>query len=155
MAFPSPVVMLSVIAIALAGVAYVVTGDDEPTERKVEIVAQPKETQAPEPSAEPKPTKKPKPKPRPQVNKGQIYVEVYNNSNVSGLAGRTADQISDAGWQVVGTDNWVGTIPEPTVYHPPRLERAAKQLALDLGINRVKVAVEPMKFDRLTVILTG
>lgn len=153
-AFPSPVVMLSVIAVAMAGFAFVATMDSPETERKVENVAQ--ESVAPTPTAEPSatPTKKAKPKPK-KINRGKIYVEVYNNSGITGLAGRTADKISAAGWQVVGSDNWVGHIPEPTVYHPPRLKREARQLALDLGIRRTKEAVAPMKFDRLTVILTG
>ena len=153
-AFPSPVVMLSVIAVAMAGFAFVATMDSPEAERKVENVAQ--ESVAPTPTAEPSatPTKKAKPKPK-KINRGKIYVEVYNNSGITGLAGRTADKISAAGWQVVGSDNWVGHIPEPTVYHPPRLKREARQLALDLGISRTREAVAPMKLDRLTVILTG
>lgn len=54
----------------------------------------------------------------------------------------------------MGSDNWRGTIPATTVYYPPRLERAAKQLGKDLGIKRLMPAVEPMRFDRLTLILT-
>ena len=60
-----------------------------------------------------------------------------------------------AGWQVVGTDNWVGSVPANTVYYPERLQRAAKQLALDLGIDRTMPADGAMKLDRLTVILTS
>ena len=41
-----------------------------------------------------------------------------------------------------------------TVYFPPRLKAAGKQLALDLGIKRTAPAVGVMKRDRLTVILT-
>lgn len=154
-AFPSPVVMLSIIAVAMAGFAFVATQDSPEQERRVENVAQtpaPTPTPAPEVPEVKKPKKK---KAEPAVNRSKIYVEVYNNSGVAGLAGRTAGKIQAAGWQVVGSDNWVGHIPEPTVYHPPRLAAAAKQLALDLGITRTKEAVAPMKFDRLTVILTG
>ncbi len=56
---------------------------------------------------------------------------------------------------MVGSDNWYGTIPVSTVYYPPRLRAAAKQLARDLGITRLMPAVPPMQFDRLTVILTS
>ena len=73
----------------------------------------------------------------------------------SGFGRAAAKTFIDAGWQVVGSDNWVGTIPASTVYYPPKLKRAGKQLALDLGIRRTQPAVEPMKLDRLTVILTG
>ena len=51
------------------------------------------------------------------------------------------------------SDAW--TVPTSTVYFPARLERAAKQLALDLGIKRTALAVGEMKRDRLTVILTA
>ncbi len=150
--FPSPVVILSVLAVAMAGVAYVVTQDSEPTEREVTTVVkeQPKETPAPSYSASPSA----KPKPKPAVQRGKVYVEVYNNSGVTGLAGTVAGRATDMGWQVVGSDNWYGTIPATTVYYPQRLKRAAKTLALDLGIQRTALAVDPMRQDRLTLILT-
>jgi LytR cell envelope-related transcriptional attenuator len=149
--YPSPVVILSVIAVAMAGIAFVATRGGEPTEREVTTVAQDAQSETPSPTATAKP--KPKPKP-PAIQRGEVYVEVYNNSGVTGLAGRVADRASDIGWQVVGSDNWYGTIPGTTVYYPKRLERAAKTLALDLGIRRTAPAVDPMRRDRLTVILT-
>ncbi len=82
------------------------------------------------------------------------YVEVYNNSGVSGLAELTAARLQDIGWQVVATDDWYGNIPENTVYYPPDLKDQATELANDLNIRRTWPAVSPMKFDRLTVILT-
>ena len=155
--FPSPVVMLSVIAVAMAGVAFVATRGSEPTEREVTTVARgevDKPSHKPSPTAAPSPTKKPKPD-KPTVKRGEVYVEVYNNSGVTGLAGRVADRAADVGWQVVGSDNWYGTIPSSTVYYPARLEAAARLLALDLGIRRTAPAVDPMRLDRLTIILTG
>ena len=147
---PSPVVMLSVIAVAMAAIAFVATRGAEPTEREVTQVAQ-----EPTPSATPtaKPTKKPKPPPA--VKRGEVFVEVYNNSGITGLAGGVAEQAGAAGWQVVGTDNWVGSIPTTTVYYPKRLKREADLLALDLGVKRTYLAVAPMKLDRLTLILTA
>ena len=155
--FPSPVVMLSVIAVAMAGVAFVATRGSEPTEREVTTVARgevDKPSHKPSPTAAPRPTKKPRPD-KPTVKRGEVYVEVYNNSGVTGLAGRVADRAADVGWQVVGSDNWYGTIPSSTVYYPARLEAAARLLALDLGIRRTAPAVDPMRLDRLTIILTG
>ena len=158
--FPSPVVMLSVVAVAMAGVAYVATQSEKPTEREVTTVAQPEPVQ--QPSEDARPVQKiPKgkapaiKKAKPVVERGEVYVDVYNNSGITGLAGETAAQASGAGWQVVGSDNWYGTIPASTVYYPDRLEAAAKVLALDLGIGRVMPAIEPMDLDRLTVILTA
>lgn len=84
-----------------------------------------------------------------------VYVEVYNNSAISGLAATRSAQLRDAGWQVVGVDNWRGVIPASTVYYPTGMAEQADRLAQELGISRTHAAVAPMKFDRLTVILTA
>ena len=152
--FPSPVVILSVLAVAMASIAFVATRGGEPTEREVTTVVkeEPKETPAPSYSASASPDPKPA---KPPVQRGKVYVEVYNNSGVTGLAGEVAASATQAGWKVVGSDNWYGTIPASSVYYPPKLARAARALALDLGIRRTVPAVDPMKLDRLTVILTA
>ena len=72
-----------------------------------------------------------------------------------GLAGKTAGRATAAGWNVIGSDNWYGTVDASTVYFGPKMRAAADLLAADLGITVVKPAVEPMRFDRLTVILTA
>ena len=149
-ALPSPLVMLSVIAVAMAGIAFVSTRSDQ-GDRSLETVSQP-ETSAPPTSAPPVVTKHPK---RPVIKRNEVNVEVYNNSGVKGLAGRTATKASTVGWNVVGSDNWLGTIPAPTIYYGPRLEAAAKLLGKDLRISRIRPAVAPMRPDRLTVILTA
>jgi len=150
--FPSPVVILSVVAVAMAAVAFVITRDTAPEDKQISTVAQPEATPTPTP---PPTSTKPSMPPKPQVDRSKIYVVVFNNSNVTGLAGQVAAKATQIGWQVVGSDNWYGTIPASTVYYPPRLERAGKLLALDLGIQRTAPAVDPMRLDRLTVILTG
>jgi len=150
--FPSPVVILSVIAVAMAGIAFVATRDGAPQEKQISTIAQPEAT--PTPTADASPTEPAKPK-KPKVDRAKVYVVVFNNSNVTGLAGQVAAKASQIGWQVVGSDNWYGTIPASTVYYPQRLERAGKLLALDLGIQRTAPAVDPMRLDRLTVILTA
>ena len=150
--FPSPVVILSAVAVAMAGVAFVVTRDSPPQEKEITTISQPEASATP--TAEPTPTEPAKP-PKPPVDRSKVYVVVFNNSNVTGLAGRVAAQASQIGWQVVGSDNWYGTIPASTVYYPKRLERAGRLLALDLGIQRTAPAVDPMRLDRLTVILTA
>jgi hypothetical protein len=106
------------------------------------------------PTAATKPSTAPAKKPK-TIKRGKVYVEVFNNSRVKGLAAAVSGKVSKVGWNVVGADNWYGSIPATTVYYPPRLKAAAKQLALDLGIHRTAVAVDPMKMDRLTVILTA
>jgi len=153
--FPSPVVMLSIIAVAMAAIAFVATRGAEPTERVITPVAEPSASAEPTPTeAVPTETAPAKPS-RPAVKRGKVYVEVYNNSGVSGLAGRAADRAAQVGWSVVGSDNWYGTIPTTTVYYPQRLERAAKLLARDLGVKRTAPAVGAMRMDRLTLILTA
>jgi hypothetical protein len=89
------------------------------------------------------------------VERRTAYVEVYNNSGISGLAGSTAALLQDSGWRVVATDNWYGQIPSSTVYYPRQLEAQARLLARDVGVSRLHPAVSPMSFDRLTVILVG
>jgi hypothetical protein len=160
-ALPTPLAALSLSAVLLAGIAFVSTSgatEEPPAEAARPVTAAPTPTPAstaPAPVIEEKSRPKKKPKPKPSVRRGEVYVEVYNNSGISGLAGRTAGTISGAGWQVVGSDNWYGTIPESTVYYPERLETAARMLARDLGIGRLRPAISPMRFDRLTVILTS
>jgi hypothetical protein len=174
--FPSPVVILSVLAVVMAGIAYVATrgGDsDEPAYVPVVQKTEPSNSLSPtgeptgatgsadatDPAESPEATGSPEPTdtatPEPEVQRDKVYVEVYNNTDITGLAGRVADLATEVGWAVMGADNWSGTIPENTVYYPPKLKRAAEVLARDLGIDRLMPAVAPMRFDRLTVILTG
>jgi hypothetical protein len=156
LALSSPIALLSALAVVAAGVAFVATGSPE---QKADVVAPVTAKPSPTPTqVAPKPVIKKKknekePK-KPAVKRGDTYVEVYNNSGISGLAGRTAARAKGAGWQVVGEDNWYGTIPASTIYYPARLQPAAKVLGRDLGISRMKPAIAPMRLDRLTVILT-
>jgi hypothetical protein len=84
-----------------------------------------------------------------------VLVDVFNNSAVSGLAATKAAALHSAGWNVAGADDWHGDIPANTVYYPPRLRHAAEALAAALGVHRLRPAVTPMQFDRLTVIFTA
>jgi hypothetical protein len=82
-----------------------------------------------------------------------VLVEVYNNTSITGLAAQKASALKDAGWNVAAVANWYGNIPTDTVYFPPQLHAAAKKLARTLHITRLRPAVAPMQFDRLTLIL--
>ncbi|MPZ94442.1 MAG: LytR family transcriptional regulator [Propionibacteriales bacterium] len=150
------VAVVSVLALgaALAGFLF-----DSPSDDKAVAAKRPAAvatTADPAPTPTPSPATKPKPKATPTRDDAvpQVYVEVYNMSGVSGLASSKAAELQDAGWQVVGIDNWRGNIPASTVYYPDDMADAAEQLAKTLGIGRTRGAVAPMKFDRLTVILT-
>jgi len=109
-----------------------------------------------------------------------VLVVVFNNTGISGLAAKKAagggprrgarslpggNKIASpgaapspskgqfAGWHVAATDNWYGNIPADTVYYPPALRTDAVKLAKVLHIARLRPAVAPMQFDRLTVII--
>ena len=152
---PTRLMVFSISVVALAGLGFVVTQPDKgPDTASPAAVSKPKPTPSTvSPTAPVTPTQTAKPKPA--IRKGAVYVTVFNNSNVKGLAGSTATRAQHAGWNVVGTDNWYGTVDTSTVYYGPHLKAAAALLAKDLGIAKVKPAVAPMRFDRLTVILTG
>ncbi|HYO40202.1 MAG TPA: LytR C-terminal domain-containing protein [Nocardioidaceae bacterium] len=156
MSVSSPLTLLSVVAVALAGVAFVVT--DRPVDEQPARASAPVRSSAPPASTEPSspatgaPRRPPKKR---QVRRGETYVEVFNNSGISGLAGSTAARAAGAGWQVVGSDNWYGTIAASTVYYPERLREHAELLRKDLGVARIKPIIAPMRGDRLTVILTA
>ena len=120
--------MLSVIAVAMAGIAFVATRD----QRADRARGHPRSRSARRrPTATPTTTPTPKPSRSSRsraVQRGKVYVEVYNNSGITGLAGTVAERATGVGWQVVGSDNWYGTIPASTVYFPPRLKAAAELL---------------------------
>ena len=151
-AMSSGVALLSVAAVVVAGAAFLTTGhDDEPPAAARPVVASTSPTPM---TTAPAPVVKKKVVKKKVVRRGGTYVEVYNNSGISGLAGSTAARAQGAGWEVVGSDNWYGTIPASTVYFPPRLEAEAELLGKDLGIDRLRPTIAPMRGDRLTVILT-
>lgn len=161
-ALPTPVIALSVLTVVAAVVIFWVTGGDDRGDEiakagagpSASASASPKAAKA-EKSAAPEKKKPAKPAP-PPVDRSKVSVEVYNNTNIAGLAGEVAGKATTVGWNVVGEDNWMGSIPANTVYFPAGMEREGKQLADDLGIKRTHLSVEgSMKGDRLTVILTG
>jgi hypothetical protein len=156
---PSRVMLIAVVAVAIAGAAFIATSPQP--KQAAQVVASettpsasPTPTPPPSPTPTATPTKKPPKKKKVVVERGETIVVVFNNSGITGLASRTSGTAQGAGWNVVGSDNWYGTIPATTVYYPERLHAAAKVLARDLGIRRIKPAIDPMQGDRLTVILT-
>ena len=154
-AMSSPVALMCGAAVVMAGLAFLTT--DAPGERpSATTVAAASQARTAEPvTVEPKATVAPRRTVEKVLRRDAVYVSVFNNSNISGLAATTAERIGSVGWQVVGSDNWYGTIPATTIYYPSRLKEAARLLSKDLGVPRVMPAVDPMSMDRLTVILTG
>ncbi len=159
-AVSSSLALLSAAAVLVAGAAFVATS---PARHEVPARVSAPATGATTAAATPtrsaatpdKAKKKPKKAAKPVVHRGETYVEVFNNSGISGLAASVAARAQGAGWQVVGADNWYGVVDASTVYYPDRLRPQAELLAKDLGISRVKPVVAPMRGDRLSVILTN
>lgn len=166
---PSPVVLLSVVAVILAAVTFVATRGDGPAERDIsatKAAATPTDTgttdggegspdEATDGASETPPAEEtPTPKP---VDRADHAVVVFNNTQIAGLAGRVGEKVKEAGWQVAAADNWYGTVPATTVYFPKGKKAAAQLLALDLGVARIKPADtdSDMSATNLTLILTG
>jgi hypothetical protein len=149
---PTRLLVLCISAVAVAGLVFVANDPDQgPTDKAATpAVSTPTETPT---ATVPSQTPSAKPKPKP-IKRSEVFVEVFNNTRTKGLAGGVAGKAKAAGWNVVGSDNWYGTVDGTSVYFPPRLKEAAKALGRDLGIKRVRPAEEPMRFDRVTVILT-
>lgn len=163
-AMPSPVIALSVVAVALAVVAFFLTGGGAEEKREITPAAGNSGSASPSADSSPqggqksqKQAKKDKKKnKKPKVDRAGTYVVVFNNTNIAGLAGEAGERARTVGWNVVGVDNWHGTVPDNTVYYPDGMRAAGEQLALDLGIKRTRTAVPgSMSPDRLTVILVG
>ena len=150
---PTRLLALCISAVALAALVFVANDPDRAPDVKATPAVSPPSSTPDVPTTSPTPTPKAKPKPAP-VKRGKTYVTVFNNTRVKGLAGGVAGKAKAAGWNVVATDNWYGTVDSTAVYYPPRLKAAAQELGYDLGIKRIKPAQDPMQFDRLTVILT-
>lgn len=82
-------------------------------------------------------------------------VSVLNNSGIVGAARAFSAKVTAAGWSLGGIGNWTGSIVANTVYYPAGLQSQAEVLARDVGIQRIRPSVAPMRTDRLTIILSG
>ena len=109
-ALSSPIALVSLAAVVLAGVAFVSTNGetDQAPDTARPVTAAPSPTRPTETAKKTVVKEKPKKK---AVRRDDVFVEVYNNSGIAGLAGSTADRIAGAGWQVVGSET--GTAPSP------------------------------------------
>jgi hypothetical protein len=119
-------------------------------------------TATPSPKPTTKPTVKPSPKPTatrtshpPPVAPPVVHAPtvVLNETGITGLAARTAARLRALGWTVTGIGNWRGSIPTTTVYYPAGRYAAARRLAYDLHVSRLRPVVPGMLDDRLTVVL--
>ena len=154
---PTRMLALCISAVAVAALVFVANDPDKSAtdHTATPAVSEPSSSPSARATEGAEPTEKAKPKPKPKpIKRGEVYVVVFNNTRTAGLAGGVAEKAKSAGWNVVGSDNWYGTVDGTSVYFPPRLKAAAKEVGKDLGIKRLRPAEEPMQFDRVTVILT-
>jgi len=83
-------------------------------------------------------------------------VVIFDQTRHRELVVTFRDELRAAGWEVVGTGPWVGTVPATTVYYPPDMEAAANALmAAFPWIARSRPAFDGLPTDALTVILTN
>lgn len=115
----------------------------EPTKKTATATPTPKAT-TPSPTATTK---------APEI-KREAQVSVLNNSSVVGAAKAFSNKVISAGWTVSGIGNWSGSIDGNTIYYPAGFEDQATLLAADVGIDRIRPSIAPMKMDRLTIILS-
>ncbi len=179
---PGLVVALSVLAVVIGVIGWLGPGPGEsaaPTPRPTVPVPRPTPTPTPvsptptptptptvtpsvppsaSPSASPTPTTMPTATATPSATVLPVVrarVVVLNQTRQTGLAARVATQLRRAGWTVTGVGNWYGTVPTTTVYYPTGKEAAARSLARELGVDRIRPRVKGMLTDRLTVVLTA
>ncbi len=97
--------------------------------------------------------------PTPTAAVKAVPVRVLNNSMIAGLAGKTAGQLTDAGWNVVETGNYPGAnIAKTTAYYgnSPGDKEAAQAIAAQLGITaEAKSTGLGESSPGVTVIVTG
>lgn len=156
---PTRLMVLSISAVALAGLVFIASQGDDGADRATPAASSSSAPPTGGPADGPRgeaPTIAPTPTPTPPkpVNKAKTTVVVFNNTNIKGLAGKTATRAEKAGWNIFKTDNWQGNVDASTVYFGQGMKRAAQLLASDLGIQRVKPSFDPMNPKMLTVILT-
>ncbi|PXX65182.1 LytR cell envelope-related transcriptional attenuator [Nocardia tenerifensis] len=88
-----------------------------------------------------------------------VPVRVLNNSMIVGLAGKTANQLTAEGWNVVETGNYPGVnIPKTTVYYgnSPGDREAGLAIAQQLGTSaEAKSSGLGESSPGVTVIVTG
>lgn len=149
------VVTIVVVIAAAGGLGWLLLDTDDGSKDTATSPSASATTQAPEPTETAEPTPTPTPTETEPTVARDTPVSVLNNTGTAGAASAFATKVEDAGWTVGGVGNWQGSIGQNTVYYPEGLQDQAEQLAEDVGIDRVMPRVDPMRTDRLTIILSG
>ena len=96
-AFPSPLVMLSVLAVAMASITFIATRDQAPTERRVDTatIASAEQTPTVAPTT-PTQEAKPKPKPEPEPEKDTQVEDAENPEDTAAAEAEETQPTEDA-----------------------------------------------------------
>ena len=120
---PTRLLALCISAVAVAALVFVANDPDKaPTDQTATpAVSEPSATPSATATTTPEPAK-PSEAEAEADQAGRGFVVVFNNTRTKGLAGGVAGKAKSAGWNVVGSDNWYGTVDGTSVYFPPRLK---------------------------------
>jgi len=89
----------------------------------------------------------------PATTNGYLPVNVFNSSDISGLARKTASQLQEQNWTVKTIGNWSGiTVQQSTVFYPADEKDSAVALAAELRVQ-MKVATSSMSQSELTYVI--
>jgi hypothetical protein len=112
-------------------------------------------TTPPRTTAAATPTRTAAPTTAPPTSGPKLPVDVFNGSNVPGLAREGATQVRAAGWAVAAVGNWRRTtVTTETVFFGPGDEGSARRLARELpGAQQVGAALPGMSTSRLTYVV--
>jgi LytR cell envelope-related transcriptional attenuator len=130
------------------------TSTEPPVQTTSESTAAPTTTASPSAPTTVPPTSSAATPPPPVTQPGvaKVPVRVYNNSTITGLAGKASDEVRANGWTVAFTGNYSqGTIPTTTVYFRPGTDEEAS--AKELGAV-LRARVEP-RFDGIQAAPAG
>jgi len=87
------------------------------------------------------------------ASNGYLPVQVFNDSNVPGLARKTARELEKQNWTVHGIANWSGaSFKKSTVFYPAAGRDSAQALSTQLHVN-IAPARASMSDSELTYVL--
>jgi len=86
---------------------------------------------------------------------GYLPVNVFNGSNVPGLARKAASKLEEKNWTVNTIGNWTGAkLKTSTIFYPADAKDSATALAAQLKVD-FKPAASSMSQSELTYVIAG
>lgn len=158
-ALPSPVAVISIVAILAAAIAFAVTGFGGNKTKTIpnaaptaSVTTTSTATSTPTGTASTSPSPTPTAAP---IDKKSIHISVWNASSTAGLAKSVLAKVVAAGWTNSAAGDTHIHYSANSIYYPAKYAAAAKQLALDLGITNLSTGDSATPQDRISVVLVG